>query len=241
MKKQRSEEVVYGYNASRAVFSVRPQSIIRCYLDISLKQKFADELKFLAKTQKAYHLVERSELDKLTSSTHHEGISLLVKKRPLVRPVQTFSKLVDRGLIVALSGVANPHNIGAIARSAAHFGADGLILPEKFEPPASAYRVAEGGLEHLLLASGDYDDLLELKREGFTLIAPSPHGGKGIRDYRFPKRSVIIFGSEGEGLDVNFERQCDALVNIEGSSKVESLNVATAASVILFQAAAQRA
>jgi TrmH RNA methyltransferase len=236
MKKQKSEEVIYGLNACLAVFARRPESIIRCYLDKNIKQKLGENLKILAKQKSAYHLVEKEELDKLTSTPHHEGLSLLVRKRPIIRPVEAFSKLKGKILIVALSGVQNPHNIGAIARSAAHFGADGIILPDLFDPPAASYRVAEGGLEHLIVANGTEEELLELKKSGYKLIAPSPHKGTLLNKFSFPEKSILVLGAEGEGLDKMFEKKCDVLLNIPGSGKVESLNVSAAAAVLLFAA-----
>ena len=236
MKKQKTEEVVYGLNAALAVFKHRPSSIIRCYLDKNIKQKLGENLKFLAKQKSAYHLVDKSELDKLTSTTHHEGISLLVRRRAVLRPIQAFSKLRGRVLIIALSGVQNPHNIGAIARSAAHFGANGIILPDKFDPPAAAYRVAEGGLESLIVANGSSEEIYGLKASDFKLIAASPHQGTALNKYKFPQKSVIVFGAEGEGLDKTFEKKCDAFVNISGSGDVESLNVSSAAAVLLYAA-----
>jgi len=234
MKKQKSEEVIYGLNACMAVFAQRPNSIIRCYLDKNIKQKLGENLKILAKQKSAYHLVEKDELDKLTNTAHHEGISLLVKKRPVIRPVQAFNKLKGKVLIVALSGVQNPHNIGAIARSAAHFGADGIVLPDKFDPPAASYRVAEGGLESLIIANGTDEELLELKELGFKLIAPSPHQGTSLDKFSFPSKSILVLGAEGLGLDKAFEKKCDALINIPGSGRVESLNVSAAAAVLLY-------
>jgi len=236
MKKQKSEEIVYGLNACLAVFAKRPSSIIRCYLDKNIKQRLGDNLKVLAKQKSAYHLVEKDELDKLTNTTHHEGISLLVNKRPITRPVQAFSKLKGKVLVVALCGVQNPHNIGAIARSAAHFGANGIILPENFDPPASSYRVAEGGLENLIIANGTDEEILELKKLGFKLIAPSPHTGTSLDKFNFPSKSILILGAEGVGLDKKFEKKCDILLNIPGSGTVESLNVSAAAAVLLFVA-----
>ena len=234
MKKQRSEEIVYGFNAALAVFASRPDAIIRCYLDKEIKQKFSEQLKILSKQKKAYHLVDKAELDKITSSTHHEGVSLLVKRNAVLAPIDAFSDLKDKALIVALSGVQNPHNIGALARSAAHFGAAGIILPENFDPPASSYRVAEGGFESLIIASGSDEEILAMKAKGFKIIAPSPHSGSDARTFKFPKKSILVFGSEGEGLNPNFEKQCDYLVNIPGSGNVESLNVSAAAAVLLW-------
>jgi TrmH RNA methyltransferase len=235
MKKQKSEEVIYGLNASLAVFAKRPSSVIRCYMDKNIKQQLGEQLKILAKQKCAYHLVTKDELDKLTSTPHHEGISLLVRKQPIARPVAAFSKM-KKCLLVALTEVQNPHNIGAIARSAAHFGADGLILPENFDPPASSYRVAEGGLEHLTVVNGSARDIIELKDSGFKLVAPSPHKGKALGDFKFPPKAILILGSEGLGLEKEFESKCDHLVNIPGTGKVESLNVSVAAAVLLYSA-----
>jgi len=237
MSAKSNEQVIYGLNACLAAARHRPADLIRAYVTKRNLSRFSGALRLLAAKKRAYHIVTEEELRLLTSSEHHEGVSLLLQAPPPLSLGDLLEPSSDATLLVALVGVSNPHNIGAIARSAAHFGATGLILADAGEGALSAatFRVAQGALESLRITSIPSKELATLKTKGFRLIAPSPHKGKALRQFKFTKKSVLLLGEEGKGLAPAAERLCDSIVNIPGSGEIESLNVSAAAAVFLYQ------
>ena len=144
------ENKVYGENACRVAFLQRPEALVRLYLSEQMAPKFADLMKYLAANKKAYHVVSEAELEKVAGSQHHGGVVLLVKRKPVVSLATylTQNGRKKQDCLLALDGVGNPHNLGAIARSCAHFGISGIVMkdPDLLAHGAAA-RTAEGGVE----------------------------------------------------------------------------------------------
>lgn len=231
------ENKVYGDNACRILFNQRPDSVVRLYVSQQMAAKFADVMKYLAAVKKAYHIVDEVELEKVAGSSHHGGIVMLVKRRPVAALAQYLQqKGRKRDCLLALDGVGNPHNLGAITRSCAHFGVGGVIMkqPELLQSGA-ALRTAEGGGEFVQGLSCDNLPLaLKLCKEaGYTLITTSSHGGKSLYQSELPAKVVIVFGEEMFGVSQNVAKSADIALQIPGTGKVESLNVSVAASLIL--------
>jgi RNA methyltransferase, TrmH family len=231
------ENKVYGENACRVLFTQRPDSVIRLYISQQMAPKFADVMKYLAAAKKAYHIVEDAELEKVAGSNHHGGVVLLVKRKAVTMLAQYLqTKGRKRDCLLALDGVGNPHNLGAITRSCAHFGVGGIIMkqPELLQSGA-ALRTAEGGGEFVDgLACDNLPLALQLCRDaGYTLITTSSHGGSSLYQTALPAKVVIVFGEEMFGVSKNVAKSADIALQIPGSGKVESLNVSVAASLIL--------
>jgi TrmH RNA methyltransferase len=231
------ETKVYGENACRVLFGQRPEAVVRLYMSQKMAPKFADVMKYLAANKKAYHIVEDVELEKIASSTHHGGIVLLVKRKP-VQSIASYltqkRKKVD--CLLALDGIGNAHNLGAIARSCAHFGISGIVMkdPDLLAHGAAA-RTAEGGVEFVEGLSCDNLPLaLQLcKQAGYTLVTTSSHGGVSLYSSQLPAKVVIVFGEEMFGVSQSVAKSADIALQIPGTGKVESLNVSVAASLIL--------
>ncbi|MGI5309532.1 tRNA/rRNA methyltransferase [Rheinheimera sp. WS51] len=236
-KQSQHETKVYGENACRVLFQQRPESIIRLYLNSEQVAKFADVMKFMAKQKKAYHIVEDHELEKIAASAHHGGIVLLVKRKPSQELASYLQQQTAKSdCLLALDGVGNPHNLGAISRSCAHFGVSGIIMqqPELLQSGA-ALRTAEGGGEFIAGLSCDSLALsLQLcKQAGYTLVTTSSHNGVSLYKTPLPEKVVVVFGEEMFGVSKSVAKTADVAVQIPGSGNVESLNVSVAASLII--------
>lgn len=234
---QDNEGKVYGENACRVLFSQRPESLIRLYMSQQMAPKFADVMKHLAAAKKAYHLVEDAELEKIAGSSHHGGVVMLVKRKPVRSLAQYLTqKGLKKDCLLALDGVGNPHNLGAITRSCAHFGVSGVVMTEpELLQSGAALRTAEGGGEFVEgLACDNLPLALKLcKDAGYTLITTSSHAGVSLYQSKLPAKVVIVFGEEMDGVSQNVAKSTDIALQIPGSGKVESLNVSVAASLIL--------
>jgi TrmH RNA methyltransferase len=185
-----------------------------------------------------YRVVDEDDLHKLAASTHHEGVVAdVLREEP--QPLSSWLRDLPAGpqCVLWLDGVGNPHNLGAILRSAAHFGVSAVMLPKHSALALSgaAARVAEGGAEAVpMVRLGRTDNAIaQLRGAGFTLAATVVHGGSDLFAAELPDRVVYVLGSEGEGMDRELADACDLRLSIAGTGAVESLNVAAATAVLL--------
>jgi TrmH RNA methyltransferase len=243
-KKRADEKVLYGKKAVMSFFENSSEAIVRVYIVKSLIHPFKKLIEHCVHNKKAYHLVETEELEKITRSTHHEGVAILAKFSPMALYSQSelkgWLKQNSKFLVASVDGVENPHNIGGILRSAAHFGVKVLFLPaaknrdENFTLPSSLYRVAEGGAEkvNLRLVENWEKFFSDLKLLGFENFYTSSHQGKDIYDMRFSNYLHVMFGNEANGVDIKMMKLLGQGLKISGTGAVESLNVSVAAALI---------
>ncbi len=226
----------YGIHACLALWDLRPQDVIRVYVHESNVPTFGALLKGCARDKKAYHIVSSEELNRITDSVHHEGICIVAKGAHGV----SFEEMVtllqrQKECLLYLDGVQNPHNIGSILRTCAHFGIRYVIGDQLPPLSASACRIAKGGAERvqLIRLNDPVKSLHQLKKLGFVLVGTSSHKGSSLYDYRFSERTILVFGAEADGMGRLLQKLVDHHVQIPGTGWVESLNVAVATSLCL--------
>lgn len=229
---------IHGLNAVRAVYERRPQAIRKLYLAGERIPQLQPLLKWCVANRVGYRVVDEADLQKLAASAHHEGVVAdVLRDEPL--PLSTWLRELPSGRCCALwlDGVGNPHNLGAILRSAAHFGVNAVLLPKHSTLALSgaAARVAEGGAEVVPFVRLGREDnaLAQLRGAGFTLAATVVRGGGDLFATRLPERLIYVLGAEGEGMDAELAKACDLRLSIPGTGAVESLNVAAATAVLL--------
>lgn len=224
--------------ACEAIFARRPEAIVRVYVAEPRRRQFASLIEWCARSRKGFQVVAADNLARLTGSIHHEGIAILARHLPR----WTLADLLARspGLaspLVYLDGVQNPHNLGSILRSAAHFGVGALLGRAGDLPPlsAAAVRVAEGAAETVPVCdlADPATDLGRLKREGWRVVVTTSHAGESLYAAALPERAVLVLGGEGEGVSAALDGLADLRVRIPGTGAVESLNVAVACGVAL--------
>jgi 23S rRNA (guanosine2251-2'-O)-methyltransferase len=194
------------------------------------------------------HKEPMESLDRRAEGQRHQGVlgegsglALAALETLLRLPVEKG----DAALVVVLDGITDPHNFGAILRSAAAAGADGVVFPERrsAQPNEVVTRASAGtaGRIPLVRAVNLGRALDELKEAGFWIYGLE--GSAGSRDYlleRFDRPTVLVLGSEGEGLHAKIRARCDQLIRIPMPGGTESLNVSAAAAVVLFRVLAAR-
>ena len=229
---------LYGVNAVQAMFAKRPQALRKLYLAEDMIPRLQPVLKWCVANRVGYRVVGDGDLNKLAATTHHEGLVADVQKQePL--PLATWLASLQEGPALALwlDGVGNPHNFGAILRSAAHFGVKGILLPadSTLALSGAAARVAEGGAESVPLVRLPAlpQAVAQLRDAGFGLAATLVADGDNVFTTELPDRMVYVMGAESEGMDRDFAQSCDLRLSIPGSGAVESLNVASATAVFL--------
>ncbi|HCP27768.1 MAG TPA: tRNA/rRNA methyltransferase [Pantoea ananatis] len=239
IRRQRLEETrVYGENACQALFQSRPECIVRAWFVQSVTPRFRDALRWLAANRKAYHVVDDAEITKASGTEHHGGVCFLIKKRMGMDVAEWLNKAESKDCVLAPEDVSNPHNLGAIMRSCAHFGVKGLLVNDaSLLESGAAVRTAEGGAEHVQAISGaTFNEGLEaFRKAGYTIVTTSSHQGTSLSDAVLPAKMVLVLGQEREGLSDSTFQQGDMSVSIGGTGNVESLNVSVATGVLLAE------
>jgi TrmH RNA methyltransferase len=180
-------------------------------------------------------------LTRISGSNNHEGLCVTTRPRRFISPGELGDRLVrTAGVAIALDRVRNPYNVGAILRTAAFFGVEGVLLGAPAPNPAlapDAVRVAEGGAEHVgLCRTTDLAQTLSrLRARGARVIGAESDAEVTALGYAFPRPLVLVVGHEREGMSERVRAECDAMVEIRGSGAIGSLNVSIAASVLIAE------
>jgi len=231
---------IYGLNACLAAFAKRPEALRKVYLTEARIPALKSVLAWCVKHRLGYRVVEDDDLAKLAASRHHEGVCFeMIRRAPLdlAELLSLAPPAPSRSLLLWLDGVGNPHNLGALLRSSAHFGVGGVIVPTEsgLDVSGAAARVAEGAAEIVPLANAPADAKTRaaLRAAGYTIAATVPRNGTGLYEMPLPPRLVLAFGAEGEGMSTSLIDAADLRLTIPGSGAIESLNVAASVAVIL--------
>ena len=243
VKARRKPFRIGGLPAVSALFDRDPDRAEKLYFDERLKHAATPFCTRMAAARKPFRLVPSAELEKIAGSAMHGGI--VVEASP--RPVLPFSLDLGKGWAAAgqplliLDGVSNPHNLGAIVRTAAFFGVERIVISDhsgQALPSEAAYRVAEGGFEYVTLhrATGFAGTLKALGQHYRTIgtaLGPFPAlsnlsrqpGGKPV---------AVVMGNEEHGMPPDSQAACTDLVTIAGSGWVQSLNVSATTAILAF-------
>ncbi len=185
--------------------------------------------------------IPAATLDRLLPGVRHQGVAAEVVSFAYTPFQELLALLVRRPgcRLLALDGITDPRNLGAIIRSAAAAGVDGLLLPERRCAPLNALagKTAAGALERLPVSrvGNLVGTLAELKKAGFWIYGAAAAGGTDLYEAKWSERLVLVLGAEDRGLRPLVARQCDFTVTIPLARGNESLNVGIAAAVILFE------
>jgi len=231
---------IYGKHAVTEALRYAPQALTKVYLDP--KDTDAAFKKLLQSsnlpTAKLSEGLARADLK---SGTAHQGV---VGQLSVPQLMVSYEKWIEKAAVtpetslVLMAGVQDPHNVGAIIRSAAGFGASAILMPEagQAQITGAVAKVSAGMAFRIPLVR--VMDMLQvisdLKKRGFMVYGLAGEGKHALHAELFEKPTVFILGNEGSGLAPHVREQCDRLLSIPIHSRTESLNVAAAAAVALF-------
>ncbi|MFQ5672015.1 MAG: TrmH family RNA methyltransferase [Nitrospinales bacterium] len=254
IRKTRSQRIrdeeftLCGWNACMRAFERRPEDIRRIFFSRQRSSGLREVKKWCGSRKLPYRELDDESLSKAAGGVHHEGVVMVVRPLPPA-PVHRLAKagLPANAVLVALDRVGNTHNVGAVLRSCAYFGVDGLLLapgPEQAVITPSAARTAEGALElvplyHCTDLPSALRDFKARSGKPFVLGA-DPDGGRSLYEIRVSFPCVVVLGNERQGLSARVKRRCDALARIPGNDAMQSLNVAVAAGIILAELARRK-
>jgi tRNA G18 (ribose-2'-O)-methylase SpoU len=241
-KSHDTAEGIQGLRAGLAVFARRPQDIVRIVYARSVRYDILELARWAGSRGIPCAETDDREIDRLAGSSHHEGLFIECRPRRWTSVHQLCDQLTrSRGVAVALDRVRNPYNVGAILRTAAFFAVDGIVLGTPAPDPglaSTAVRVAEGGAEELPLSRTTdlAETLARLRSRGVRTIGTDAKAQTSALGFAFSRPTVLVVGNEREGLGDRVRKECDSLVAIRGQGRIESLNVAVAASLLIAEA-----
>jgi len=243
---------ICGLAAVRALFEKHPEAIRRLFFDEEMSRKLGAMTSALAKLRRVYRLVNAEELEKISGTVHHGGVVAVIDEPILgdVTEEQLETWVANRAPLLILDRIGNSHNLGAIARTAAFFGVEAIIIPDVPEqalPSESAYRVAEGGLQYvsvwrvqdLPFFCRDLAQRYDVLGAAVSPVAQSVAAYLADRsrsEFKSGRQFALVLGNEETGLSTNVAASCTAHVHLPGkTNQVESLNVSVAAGILMWE------
>ncbi|CAA7617362.1 RNA methyltransferase [Candidatus Terasakiella magnetica] len=241
-------EKIAGLPAVRALFAHDPGRAERLFYEERFKSEIGGFCALMAKHHKPYRMVSAEELAKIAGTPLHGGIVAISKPKRVgvFDPLEAAQWAKARAPLLVLDGVGNPHNLGAIARTMAFFGLERLLIsdhPAQAEPSEAAFRVAEGGLEWVeVIRARKFAAALKRLKDSYRVVGTALGSGRPLAEVlsRPGKPVAMILGNEEEGLPPATLAACDDIATIPGSGKVQSLNVAATAAILIHELAKNR-
>jgi 23S rRNA (guanosine2251-2'-O)-methyltransferase len=237
--------VLYGINAVAEALKASPEKIERICVERGQKNPRIREIVDLARQNHVrISFEERSWLDRKAEGSRHQGILCFAAEMATLDAEDILEQAKSPGLLVILDGVEDPHNLGAILRSAEAAGADGVILPQHRSATLSAtvVKASAGAASHIKLARvTNLSQFIEsLKKKGFWIAGLDAGSNKPIWEADLTEPTALILGSEGSGLHRLVKEKCDYVVSLPIRGVVSSYNVSVAAGIALYEVIRQR-
>jgi 23S rRNA (guanosine2251-2'-O)-methyltransferase len=250
-KKDEETEVVTGRNSVLEALRAKiPATAFYIAQRVEMDDRVKEMLSIATNRGIPVLEVTRPELDRMAGFDGvHQGVALKVPPYAYAHPQDLLEQIVDRGelpLLVALDGITDPRNLGAIIRSTGAFGGQGLIIPQRRSASvnSAAWKTSAGAAARIpvALAANLTATLKEFKKQGVFVLGLDGDGDVSLPALALADRPVVIVvGSEGKGLSRLVTETCDQVVSIPISTATESLNAGIAASVALYQVSSLRA
>jgi 23S rRNA (guanosine2251-2'-O)-methyltransferase len=244
------QATLWGTHAVQEAWLNPERRIRRLYLTELMFKSFEATLqkaRALGLDRPEPQIMDKKDLDqRLPSGAVHQGIA--IDADPLdevfVQDIVTATDAQDRAVVLMLDQVTDPHNVGAILRSASAFGAAGVVMQRRHSPEMTGVlgKSACGAIDHLPVAyETNLSRALEvLQKAGFFAIAMDEHAETSLAALPGKARTVLLLGAEGTGLRQKLREQCDALVRLPTQGAIQSLNVSNAAAIALYDLATKR-
>jgi 23S rRNA (guanosine2251-2'-O)-methyltransferase len=238
--------VLYGINTVTEALKARARAfewvgVAKERNDIRLK-RIIDECR---KIGVPVRVMTRMELDEVAVAGAHQGVvAVTTAKQYADLDDLVAARRGEHSLIVVLDGIEDPHNLGAILRTADAAGADGIVIPERRSAAVTGAvaKVSAGASEHLPVAkvTNISRAIEDLKEKDLWVVGLDERGEKTYDAVDYKMHCAVVLGAEGKGLHDLVRRHCDFLVSIPMLGKVPSLNVSVAAGVVLYEVVRQR-
>ena len=245
-RRQSAQDAVAGKNSVvEALRAKVPARELVVAIKVEIDEKISEAIRLAKNSDLPIKELPRRALDDLTGSANHQGIALVIKPFNYTE----FDKLISNAkkpmMLIGLDGITDPHNLGAVVRSAAAFGADGVVIPERRNASmtGSAWKASAGAAARMPISqvTNLVRTIEDAKKAGCFVIGLDAEGDATLAKMNLATESIfIIVGSEGKGLSRLVRDKCDLVVSIPMQSTVESLNASVATAIVMYQVAAER-
>jgi len=241
-----ARDIIYGLHAVREALRAGTRPLTRIMV-VRPDRQFAGLVRLARAARVPVHIEPKRALDRLVPAGAHQGVIGVVAAKRYVDPLDLLR--VARGreeppFLVILDGLEDPHNLGAIIRTAEAVGVHGVILPERRAAglTGTVAKVSAGALEHLRVArTPNVSQLIEdLQTEGLWVYALDPRAGKPYTALDLTGPVAIVLGGEGKGIRPGVLDKCDDRARIPMRGHVDSLNVSVAGAVLMYEVLRQR-
>ena len=233
---------IYGKNPVNELFSDQPELIRRLYVKDNMDQKDFEHVRKAIRPYKTPLIkVHAKKMEDLVGDVSHQGIVAEIKEFPYTdfdawpQDVDT----EDNPLVLLLNEITDPHNVGAIIRSAVGFGVSAIILPTHNQAGVTGvvYKTSAGTAHKIpIIRVGNTNRTLEkLKNSKFWIAGLEAVGDKKLHEEEFDTPTVVVIGSEGSGMRLKTKEACDYTISIPMNKKLESLNASVSASLVGYE------
>ncbi len=236
------EDLVCGINAVDELVRRHPERIQALYFVENSSHRLNALSERARQAEIIVKMVPATVLDRLADGIRHQGVAAKVAPfvfTPLPELLESALQVSAVPVLVAIDGITDPRNLGAIIRTAAAAGVAGLLLPERRSAAitAAVAKTAAGALENMSISRvvNLVDALRRCQDRGFWIYGAVATGGENLYQVEWPEAVVLVLGSEDKGLRPLVLKHCDHLITIPLAGKSESLNVGIAAAVTLFE------
>ena len=241
-----AQEILYGLHAVREALKAGSRPLQRL-LVIRTDKQFADLVQLARSLHVPVHVQPSASLDRLVPDGRHQGIVAFAAAKAYQTEESILARAAERNeppLLVILDGVEDPHNLGAVIRTAEGAGVHGVFIPERRAAGLTSVvaKVSAGAIDHIPVARvTNTSRLIEsLKAVGVWVYGVEPSASKLYTDVDLRGPVGLVFGGEGTGIRPGLLQHCDERIRIPMRGRVQSLNVSASAAVLLFEAARQR-
>ena len=238
-------DVLYGIHAVEEVLRARNRPLDHIEVARERHDQRLQAVIDLAREQGvSVRFTPRDQLDRLARSKSHQGIVAIVASKSYSELDELLKKKGEHTFVVVLDGIEDPHNLGALIRTADGAGVDGVIIPERRAATVNATvtKTSAGASEHVRIARvvNVARTLDELKQKNVWIVGLDERGEKDYDQLDYNMDCAIVLGAEGHGLHDLVRKKCDYLVSIPMMGRVPSLNVSVAGAVVMYEVARQR-
>ena len=238
--------VIYGINAVTEALKSRGRAID--YVAVARERHDQRMQKIIADCRAqgvAVRSTPRDELDRMAHTNSHQGVVAITSEKEYAAADDLLAqRRGPHAFIVVLDGVEDPHNLGAIIRTADAAGADGVVIPERraASVTGTVAKASAGATEHLPIAkvTNISRTLEDLKRSNVWTVGLDERGDRSYDQVDYNMDCALVLGAEGKGLHEHVRKHCDFVVKIPMYGQVPSLNVSVAAGVVMYEVARQR-
>ena len=237
--------IIYGMNAVAEAVRAHPERIERISVDRGRRNPRVGEIIMEARQKRIrISFEERAWLDRKTGGERHQGIICLVAEADMLDADEILAMAKSPGLLAVLDGIEDPHNLGAVIRSAEAYGLDGIFIPKNRSAGLSpaAVKASAGAAAHAKLAgiTSVAQFIESLKKKGYWIVGLEADADKPIWEADLTMPTAFVLGGEGKGIHRLVKEKCDFLVSLPIHGRVNSLNVSVAAGIAFYEALRQR-